>query len=1060
MPASKLLAAPIAVLLAVVISPRTRSQEQRTPTPLSGFADIQIHQFADLGLGGSLPSGSPFNPEGNIATALPRSAFYPSGLAFGKVEEALPAIVLFGAAQSPRRLDTPVESGADGDADAPSPRTILTGWTPRPKIRGMADVHNHQFSNYGFGGLINFGNAFDTCDNDPSNDLQRALAWSHWTPVRPHDCARITGPGDIAGAPILKPGFEACPAVPGINRPANFLPLTWCTHNCPEDTAIFVNECPGAWVHGPGGILDFLNPFACIGATFGHQVGGFGEFDGYPRWNNCTGQKVYHEWLKRAFDGGQKLMVMLAVNSEGICNVVPRFAAYGCDDTSAIERQIQGAKDLEAYIDRLDDGQMNGSGWYKIVYTPQQARDAIAGGKMAVVLGVEVAGLFGCKTLAVCTQLAAAGGHTTVNDYVKSELDRLYSLGVRHLFPIHGLNNAFGATGTWNDIYFFATRLATGSYPQLTNDCPAGFRYHYDLIDQLHAASDILAFLGAALGGNPFTIAIFNAAIGAILPPLPPPGPNCNAEGLTDEGKFLINLMMDKKMIIDVDHMSARSFDDVLTIAESIARRYAGIVSSHTAMLGLGDEDIDDTGGPEFSSSSLRHEAHRTDDQMARIRDIGGFQGLILQQGERKQLDEFLTGAGPRVSLDCGHSGNAWVQQYLYAVEQYKGGKAGKVPGIGIASDTAGATMTAPRFGAEACGGDRDGSYDTNGGLSYPFDLSCATLPVPGACGPGQGPTMDKHQVGNRVFDVNLDGVAHVGLLPDFVRDLQAMGLTPGDLLPLFSGAEGYVCTWENAYNGVTEGDVDADGFIGFCDNCPADSNSDQTDTDNDGYGNVCDTDDDNDGFSDLQETGSVGIPPGNTQGSNPLDANSRPEVCDGIDNDLNEGSDEGFPDTDGDGTKDCLDPDDDNDTVLDSSDNCPLAANSDQKDFDGDTIGDICDPDTDNDGVQNSGDKCAFTPLGEAVTPSGCTTRQGIQWLLNAVTGMGLPAGATRGLLGPLNEALDLLNDANSNNNVCGKLQGFINEGKAHEQNGSLTSPQASELRREAEALFKLLGC
>ncbi|MGH8247072.1 MAG: hypothetical protein ACREUU_11665, partial [Gammaproteobacteria bacterium] len=43
---------------------------------------------------------------------------------------------------------------------------------PRPKIWGFADLHNHQFANLGFGGLMNFGNAFDTCDFNPANDLQ------------------------------------------------------------------------------------------------------------------------------------------------------------------------------------------------------------------------------------------------------------------------------------------------------------------------------------------------------------------------------------------------------------------------------------------------------------------------------------------------------------------------------------------------------------------------------------------------------------------------------------------------------------------------------------------------------------------------------------------------------------------------------------------------------------------------------------------------------------------------------------------------------------------------
>jgi hypothetical protein len=53
--------------------------------------------------------------------------------------------------------------------------------------------------------------------------------------------------------------------------------------------------------------------------------------------------------------------------------------------------------------------------------------------------------------------------------------------------------------------------------------------------------------------------------------------------------------------------------------------------------------------------------------------------------------------------------------------------------------------------------------------------------------------------------------------------------------------------------------------------------------------------------------------------GSDPLNATSVPEVCDGADNDLNDGIDEGFMDTDGDGLANCVDPDDDNDRFTDA---------------------------------------------------------------------------------------------------------------------------------------------
>lgn len=58
-------------------------------------------------------------------------------------------------------------------------------------------------------------------------------------------------------------------------------------------------------------------------------------------------------------------------------------------------------------------------------------------------------------------------------------------------------------------------------------------------------------------------------------------------------------------------------------------------------------------------------------------------------------------------------------------------------------------------------------------------------------------------------------------------------------------------------------------------------------------------------------------------------------------------------------------DPDDDNDGVADTVDNCRFSVNPDQANNDGDAFGDVCDADDDNDGVADGTDNCGsvFNP-------------------------------------------------------------------------------------------------
>ncbi len=223
---------------------------------------------------------------------------------------------------------------------------------------------------------------------------------------------------------------------------------------------------------------------------------------------------------------------------------------------------------------------------------------------------------------------------------------------------------------------------------------------------------------------------------------------------------------------------------------------------------------------------------------------------------------------------------------------------------------------------------------------------------------------------------------------------------------------EGYPDTDADEMADCLETDKDADGAPDGSDNCAAVANPGQEDFDLDSLGDACDLDDDDDKSADPQDCASLDpkIHPGAQEECNGVDDNCNfevdegfpdgdgdlvpdcldgdddgdltaddqdcgpdnpavhpgaAEVCDGIDNDCDAGTDEGFDDTDVDGIADCVDADLDGDGVPNGMDNCPSLTNVGQANQDGDGLGDACDDDRDGDGVPNGMDNCSsiFNP-------------------------------------------------------------------------------------------------
>lgn len=241
---------------------------------------------------------------------------------------------------------------------------------------------------------------------------------------------------------------------------------------------------------------------------------------------------------------------------------------------------------------------------------------------------------------------------------------------------------------------------------------------------------------------------------------LPAQAPICNALGLTGLGETMVRGMMARGMIVDIDHMSARAKTRVLEIAEE--EGYP-VVSGHA----------------ELTSSVVRkHRSERalTPGEVDRIRRLGGVVAVkMLPMDADTVLDH-----GP-VADDCDLSARNWAQVYSRMVDLLGGEE---TAAVGFGSDFNGMIVhAAPRFGADGC--NRDPDRPQRDRIEYPF----AAHDRPG--------TFERSRTGSRVFDYNQDGLAHVGLLPDFVEDLKKSGLSDPDLAPLFRSAEAYIAMWE-----------------------------------------------------------------------------------------------------------------------------------------------------------------------------------------------------------------------------------------------------------------------
>lgn len=420
-------------------------------------------------------------------------------------------------------------------------------------------------------------------------------------------------------------------------------------------------------------------------SVHGNKFGG-PDFKDWPKQDDITHQKMWVDWIERAHKNGRlSVMVALAVNNKTLADAIAGDAPT--DDKGSADLQIE---EMKKFVDRHD--------FMEIAYTAKDVRRIVLGGKLAVILGLEIDNIGNFLSVSNLT-----------DNMIAQEIKRLHDTGVRYIFPIHVIDNKFGGTAVYDHSFNYSNKRETGQFWEM--ECGK----QEDKIDYYFSDQIGPQLGGYFLGQDPFRE--------ATTPPACTGLGHVNTKSLSREGEVAIKEMMKLGMMIDIDHMSEKSANRALYLAEQVPNGGYPLNSGHNGHRG-----------------EKGSEKSRTTEQLARIAKLNGMVGVGCEDAT---AEDFLK--------------NYANVHYLMTT----GGNLNAVPGIGT---------------------------DINGLVKGPKARPGSNVRYDSA--------FPKCRTGNKSWDYNQEGVAHYGLMADFVKDMQSINKTYTDNY-FMKSAEYFTQMWE-----------------------------------------------------------------------------------------------------------------------------------------------------------------------------------------------------------------------------------------------------------------------